>query len=266
MSLRLRNALLSFALVSAPVTAASAQIAVDRSEVFIRSAISAERIGVINVSNSSDRAVQAVVKIEDWDRSSEGANRWFPIGTVSGSCGKALSVFPLSIRLEPGASQSVRLTLADSGASLRRECWNAVMFETAQDSRANGGMNYIVRTAVKVYVEPEGLRRDGEVTDVAVRSAVAGNDSVEVWFKNTGQLHFVATGAVEFRRADNSLAARVDLPEYYLLPGARQRTIVQVPKLPPGEYIALAIVDHGGAELSAMQLEYRVAPSAATRP
>lgn len=258
----------SLALGSSFASVADAQLGVDRSEVLIRPAIVTERIGVITVTNASDKVVQAVVKTEDWDRSEDGGNRWFPMGTVKQSCGGRLTVFPLTLSLDPGASQSVRLVLADSAVSLTRECWSAVVLETAQPPAQRGGVSYIVRTAVKVYVQPNNLATAGEITDVNVRAHAGGQDSLEVWFRNAGERHYVARGSVEFRRADNSVAGKVELPEYYILPGARQRGFVEVPKLPPGDYVAIAIVDFGGDDLAAMQLDYtaRAAIHAAGTP
>ena len=239
-------------------TPVAAQLAVDRSELLIRPAVRGERVGLITVTNASDRAVQAQVKLEDWKRSAEGANQWFPVGTVQGSCGGRLSVFPLALSLAAGASQSIRLSLADSVATLPQECWSAVMVEAVQAPAERNSMSYLVRTAVKVYVEPAGTHTAGEITDMKVLRGGTDGEQLEVWFRNTGTRHYVATGSVEFRRADNSVAAKLALPEYYILPGAAQRVIVPMPKLGVGEYAAIAMVDFGGDDIAAMQMEHVV--------
>ena len=41
-------------------------------------------------------------------------------------------------------------------------------------------------------------------------------------------------------------------------PGARSRIRVAVPLLPQGRYVALAILDYGGDQLAAAQIEYEV--------
>ncbi len=237
---------------------ARAQLAVDRSEIFLHPQVAAERVGVVNVSNTSTRAVQAVVRLEDWDRSETGANRWYRAGSVAGSCSALLTVFPLTLSLDPGASQSVRLVLPDSAATLTRECWSAVMVETVQAPEQRGGMSYIIRSAVKIYVEPTGLTTSGAVSDMRIVQTPGAPDSVEVWFANDGARHYVAKGNVEFRRADNTVAATLELPEYFLLPGARQRARVAVPALAAGAYIAIAMVDFGGNDIAAMQIEHAV--------
>ena len=252
----LRGAVMALGLITV-VPCAQAQLAVDRSELFIRPAVRTERVGLITVTNTSGQPMQAQVKLEDWKRSAEGANQWFPVGTVPGSCGARLTVFPLALSLEAGATQSIRLSLADSVATLPQECWSAVMVEAAQAPSQRNGMNYVVRTAVKVYVEPAGTQTAGEITDMNVLPSAEG-EQLEVWFRNSGTRHYVAKGAVEFRRADNSVAAKIALPDYYVLPGAAQRVMIAVPKLGVGEYIAIAMVDFGGDDIAAMQVEHTV--------
>ena len=68
-----------------------------------------------------------------------------------------------------------------------------------------------------------------------------------------------AKGRVEFRRLDNSLATQVPIGEFPTLPGAVRKVLVDVPRdLPAGDYVALALIDFGGAELVAGQIDYQV--------
>jgi P pilus assembly chaperone PapD len=241
-----------------------AQLAVDHVEAILRPNARSEREVVIGVRNEGDKAVQAVVRLEDWERGSDGTNSWSAIGTRPGSCGKALTVFPLTMSLEPGASQSVRVVL-DSTFATTSECWAGAVVETVQPvTRQNGQqVGYVLRTAVKLYVQPVGLQVDGDITDLRVLgdSTSATPDSsrrVMVEFENTGMRHVVAQGGIEFRRADNSVAARIPLPNVYALPGARQFVVTALPKLEPGKYVMLATYDFGGTEIAAAQIEYEV--------
>ena len=245
-------------------TIASAQLAVDHVEATLRPNSRTEREVVIGVRNEGDKSVQAVVRLEDWERKADGTNNWFQFGTRPGSCGKALTVFPLTMNLEPGASQSVRVVL-DSTYTASAECWAGAVVETVQPvSKGGQQIGYVLRTAVKLYVQPVGLQMNGDITDLKVvddGSAGAARDSSKqmmVEFENSGFRHVVAQGTVEFRRADNSVAARVALPNVYALPGARQFVKAMMPRLEPGKYVMLATYDFGGAEIAAAQIEYEV--------
>ena len=77
-------------------------------------------------------------------------------------------------------------------------------------------------------------------------------------FHNTGAMHLVAKGRLEFRRLDNSVATQVPITEFPTLPGAVRKLLVDVPSdLAPGDYVVLALIDFGGAELVAGQIDYQ---------
>jgi P pilus assembly chaperone PapD len=240
-----------------------AQLAVGRVELVMQLADRASHEASIGVRNESDRAVQALVRLEDWDRGADGANRWYAYGTRSGqgSCAPALSVFPQALRLEPGAEQSLRVVL-DRSKAPSGECWAAAIVETVQPTERQGQrIAYVVRTAVKIYVQPAGLTTDGEidvlrlVTDSAAPKQKPS--AVEVQFANTGTRHVVARGTLEVRQPDNSVVSRIPLPPVYALPGARHAVRVPVPGLKPGTYVFLATMDYGGADIAAALLEHR---------
>jgi P pilus assembly chaperone PapD len=219
------------------------------------------RDAAIGVRNESDRAVQALVRLEDWDRAEDGSNRWYPYGTRAGkgSCGQALSIFPQALRLEPGAEQAIRVVL-DSAKTPTGECWAAAVVETVQPAERSGQrITYVVRTAVKIYVQPAGLRADGEIPSLRISGdSLPGQDkAIEVLFSNTGTRHVVTEGAIEIRQADNKLVSRVPLPPVYALPGAQHTVSIPMPKLPPGHYVFLATMDYGGADIAAALLEHR---------
>ncbi len=257
-----RRGAAALAVIAGTSTIASAQLAVDHVEATLRPKSRTEREVIIGVRNEGDKSVQAVVRLEDWDRKADGTNSWFPVGTKPGSCGKALTIFPLAMNLEPGASQSIRVVL-DSTFSSTAECWAGAIVETVQPvSKGGQQIGYVLRTAVKLYVQPVGLQMNGDITDLKVldESATARDTSKQmmVEFENTGYRHVVAQGTVEFRRADNTVAAKVALPNVYALPGARQFVKASMPRLEPGKYVMLATYDFGGTEIAAAQIEYEV--------
>jgi P pilus assembly chaperone PapD len=238
-----------------------AQLAVGRVELVMQLAGRADREAAIGVKNESDQPVQAIIKLEDWDRAADGANRWYAYGTHAGhgSCAPALSIFPQSLRLEPGAEQAIRVVL-DSARAPVGECWAAAVVETLQPGeRAGQRILYVVRTAVKIYVQSPELVTSGEIDSLTVVDDTSGTPgrSVEVYFANTGSGHVTGKGALEIRRPDNTVVRRVALPNVYALPGARQVVRVRLPEVAPGNYILLATVDYGGEDIAASLLEYR---------
>lgn len=278
---RVRVTVLALCAVGLVSQHASAQLLVDPLEVTILTAGAARTAASFSLQNTSDRPVQATLSRQDWDRQENGDNRFLAAGSSGKSCGSMLSVSPLSVRVEPHTSRVVRLAV-QTDAALTRECWDIVFVEEVpQRAPANGNsLQYIFRTGVKVYIAPPGLQRDGAIEDMAVVDAPTkaasstpparpastasagvqpGGKQIAIRFHNTGAMHMVAKGRVEFRHLDNSLATQVPIGEFPTLPGAVRKVLVDVPRdLPAGDYVALALIDFGGAELVAGQIDYQV--------
>jgi P pilus assembly chaperone PapD len=257
---------------------ASAQLLVDPLEVTIFAAGTNRVAASFSLANTSDKVVQATITRSDWDRVENGDNRFVTAGSTGTSCGAMLGVSPLSVRVEPHGTRIVRLSLQPSTA-LTKECWDIFFVEEVPQRASTKGnsLQYIFRTGVKVYVAPPGLSRDGAIENMAVEdvpvpratssttpakpvSSVppATKRQISVRFHNTGGMHLLGKGRLEFRRLDNSLAAEVPIPEFPTLPGATRKVMIDVPgNLAAGDYVVLALIDFGGAELVAGQIDYQ---------
>ena len=251
-----------------------AQLLVDPLEVTIITSGGNRTVGSFLATNTSDIPIQATITREDWDRIENGDNRFLPAGSTGYSCGSMLSVSPASIRVEPHTSRVIRLAV-DSVANLKKECWDIVFVEEIppRTNVKGNSIHYLFRTGVKVYVAPSGLRLDAAVEDMAVETVpvpatasstprsnvTATKQQIAIKFHNTGEMHLMAKGHLEFRRLDNTLAMQVPIDEFPTLPGATRKVMIDVPAgLTPGDYVVLALIDFGGAELVAGQIDYRV--------
>jgi P pilus assembly chaperone PapD len=277
---RVRSSVLALCAVIGVVVSqpASAQLLVDPLEVTIVAAGTTRVPASFSVSNTSNEVVQATITRSDWDRAENGDNRFLAAGSTGTSCGANLSVSPLSIRVEPHTSRVIRLGI-QSAAPVTKECWDIFFVEEVprRASAKGNSLQYIFRTGVKVYVAPPGLARDGAVESMAIEDVpvprttasstpattvanapAATKRQISVVFHNTGGTHLLAKGRLEFRRIDNSLAAQVTIPEFPTLPGATRKVMLDVPAgLTPGDYVVLALIDFGGAELVAGQIDYQ---------
>jgi P pilus assembly chaperone PapD len=241
---------------------ASAQLLVDPLEVTMITAGASRVFGSFSLSNATDAPVQATISRQDWDRAENGDNRFLPAGRTGTSCGAMLSVSPLSIRIDPHSSRIIRLGV-ENAAALNKECWDIFFVEELPQRASVKGnsLQYVFRTGVKVYVAPPGLRRDGAVEAVVVEDVGAPSRTkrqIAIHFHNSGGMHLLTKGRLEFRRLDNSLAMQVPIAEFPTLPGATRKVMVDVPSgLAAGDYVVLALLDFGGAELVAGQIDYQ---------
>src|SRR4029077_3249093 len=277
---RVRGTVLALCAVIGVVVSqsASAQLLVDPLEVTIVATGTNRVPASFSVSNTSNEVVQATITRSDWDRAENGDNRFLTAGSTGTSCGANPRVSPLSIRVEPHPSRVIRLGI-QSGAAVTKECWDIFFVEEVPKRASTKGnsLQYIFRTGVKVYVAPPGLSRDGAIENMAVEDVPvpratssstpvktvstvppATKRQISVRFHNTGGMHLLGKGRLECRRLDNSLAAEVPIPEFPTLPGATRKVTIDVPgNLAAGDYVVLALIDFGGAELVAGQIDYQ---------
>ena len=276
---RVRATVLALCAVGVVISrSANAQLLVDPLEVTMITAGNTRVSASFSLSNTTDAPVQATITRQDWDRVENGDNRFLPAGTSGTSCGAMLSASPLSIRIDPHTSRIIRLG-AQNAAALSKECWDIFFVEEVPQRASIKGnsLQYIFRTGVKVYVAPPGLARDGAVESMRVEvvavtpaasttparlsvsaAPAATKRQISIRFHNTGNMHLLAKGRLEFRRLDNALAMQVPIDEFPTLPGSTRKVMVDVPSgLAPGDYVVLALVDFGGPELVAGQVDYQ---------
>jgi len=218
------------------------------------------------VENDGRTPFQATLYLNDWDRNDDGENAFYPTGTVVGSCGDRIKVFPQTVQVEPGAKQSIRVST--EGASFPAPCWTIVFVENApRPSTGASRIVYVMRVGVKVYVIPPGLPKDAEVTGFALErrhqtSSGPAVDTTQEEFAlrvhNTGgvQLHF--EGRVEIRDLGNNVVATQKVEDFPVLPGAQRRVGIAIPTLRPGKYVALAVLGYGGDDDLAAQLDLEI--------
>lgn len=234
---------------------AAAQLTVSELELFMPAGTS-PTVRTVHVRNESTERIQAVASIEDWERDELGANRFMSAGAHPNSCAAALEVFPTSLALEPGESANLRVSF-NAAEVPSANCWSVVFLENRTTQAAGARqLSYTVRTGIKVYGESAGAARDGFVE--AMSLLPSSNDSLRVAFRNAGEVQLKVRGTIEVRREDNSVVHRAALENVPVLPGQRRLLTSAIPSLPAGRYVMLALLDFGGTELVAGQMEYEV--------
>jgi len=256
--------LCAFAL--APATAL-AQLQVDQLEVFVSSRTREASFRVINPSQEN---LTARLGLNDWSRERAGSNQFTDPGTVPGACSDRITLFPAVMSLTPGESQVVRVSY--TGDALDSMCWSAVIVEVAPRPVAQSqgaGIAVEVRSAVKIYVAPTATRLDVRIDELDVATHrprpgeppadTTGNDVLAV-FRNYGNVQVRAKVRVEYRTQADSVVARAADEDVPMLPNAAREWRHRIPHLRPGRYAVLIVVDFGGADLVAGQIDLEISP------
>ncbi|HEV2291440.1 MAG TPA: hypothetical protein VGR60_06355 [Gemmatimonadales bacterium] len=226
------------------------------------------RVSSFSVTNDTQDPQQLTFVTNDWDRDVDGGNRFTDLGTLPSSCKSRIQVFPQSVRLGPNASQSIRVSLAESDTS-SAPCWTIVFAQTAPAPTGRGSkVAFVVRIGVKVYVTAADAIRDATIDSMGVAPHLLDAKSGKVdstthdvvaMLHNTGGTQIQVKGTVEFRTLDNRTVATDTVSDTPVLPGALRRIRVQVPAtLKAGTYVALAIFGFGGTDDVAAQAEVTV--------
>ncbi len=227
---------------------------------------------LVPVKNLEGRAQQVRVTVGDWYRDSVGSNVFSETGTVSAKCGPGLKVFPTTFQIAPGATEFVRVTYTPKAAD--PGCWAIVFFETilppAARPEAQGSfLSLEIRTGVKVYVHAVDAQRAGSVESADVglhwRPANPGvsRDSAQVreatvLFANTGTEHLRVRSTLEIRDAQGQLLRTIEGNEAPMVPGSARYIAIRLPDLAAGDYVAVILLDYGGDEIAAAQVEFKV--------
>lgn len=257
----------------APATV-QAQVSVDELELHMR--LAAERVPItqtIPVRNDEGRAQQVRVVLGDWVRDSLGNNLFLEAGTVGASCGGRLKVFPATLQVAAGATELVRVSYEPAPADTG--CWSIVFIETVQPPppRPDGQGSFVtieIRTGVKVYVHRHDAVALGEVQDVGVAEAwrlrapgTASRDTAlvretSVRFFNSGTAHVRVKTSLEVRTATGDLLHTLPGPEAPMTPGSTRIVRIALPSLAAGDYVAIMLLDYGGDEIAAAQIDFKV--------
>ena len=241
------------ALVAA--TPVAAQISVEQLEVRFTLGTTAPSTQTFRINNPSSSAVQVTIRTSDWDRSETGENRYYEIGTVAGSCRDALTIFPMTLSIEPGRAEEIRVSVPANATP----CHSILFVEmppTPATNQTGAALTYNLRYGIKVYVEPDAPPA-GELSDAVIASGrtTAGEraDTLVATFRNTGTVQTIGRGHIEIRREDDSIAQRVDVEEFPVLGGARRVLRTPLPVMPAGRYAVILLLEIGTEEILAAQ-------------
>jgi P pilus assembly chaperone PapD len=259
------------ALAAAPV---HAQVSVDELELHLKlAAVRAPITQVIPVRNEERRAQQVTISMGDWMRDSSGNNAFLEYESTSASCQSRLRVFPTTLQIAPGATELVRVTYTPTPADTG--CWAIVYIEAVQPppavpNRQGSFVTFEIRTGVKIYVHRHDAVAAGQADTAFVQESrvlrdplVSLKDSIDireavVRFLNTGTEHIRVQSTVEIRSLDNRLLHTVKGDEAPMTPGSARYLRVRMPELVRGQYVAVVLLDYGGDEIAAAQIDFEV--------
>lgn len=232
--------------------------------------------GTIHVeSGAGDEAGR--IYLSDWRRLSNGDHQDHEPGTLPRSCGKWLVLSPTQFDLSANESLDIRYSFTvpeDASGSY----WTYVMVEgrprpmPPQPGDKKGLMvNATARFGFRLVISvSKGRNVLGRINRVEVAPAPGDGRQdgtglqAGILFENSGNTFINARCYLEIRGLDGEVVNRSGVHEFYAFPESEWWVRLPVdPKIPAGEYLALAVVDYGGAARVAGEARFTVPEPAA---
>lgn len=266
----LRLFLFGMLLAGAWARPVSAQFSIDELELHVTPTGPAAITRAFAIRSAADTAQQILLELTDWDRDSAGTNLVRALGTHASSCESRVEVFPMTLQLPPRSTEFVRVTYTPRADSVETGCWAMVLARAVRPPAATGqrtSVSISTVIGVKLNVHTVDARLEGEIVSADVEEVwerQAGGDSVRVRqlavrFTNTGRAHLVVKSTVEIRNEATQLVAEFGGPDAHLTPGSFRDILIPLPaNLARGRYVAVVLLDYGGDEITAAQLDVEI--------
>ena len=229
----------------------------------------------LDLANTGDKPAEVSVFAADWTQDENGA-----VDAVDPSTSKApdsatgwIGVSPQRFTLKAGEKKVVTVSLAtpkNAAAMPLKEYRSMVFSETSDTQSAPSSapgrelrVRMISRIGTKIFLRnPQGpANLDCAVTKIE-EGKRDGKRGLEIRAANRGNLHIQSDASkVAFRNTDGATVETLAVPPFSILPGHERIVFVELPepgksKLEPGkQYNALAVIDYGGSDLVAGELE-----------
>lgn len=221
----------------------------------------------IVVTNLSEKDVQIQITKNDFAMKQDGTLEILKPGTSSLSLAGWLSLPSEELVVKAGRTESISLSITRPEDSSPKAYWGYLFVQNIEPITTKGNIGVKFRFAIRILQIDPILQQRGIVTamQVELKEAEEGNSRTAVVFTtlaNTclnilkADVHFEIRDMTGTTVATHELKDRVVLPEH-----ERRRTFsAEFPAddWPPGQYIALAIIDYGGETLSGGQWPFEI--------
>jgi len=221
--------------------------------------------GAFFVRNSSDKTDEVTITVADWTLQLDGNIQFLEAGSTDRSLAPFVQFAPVNFQVEPGQVQRVEFSY-DVPKDQAGDHWMLFLVDSGEITPIGGTTGEVTTSVgvrvgfgVKLLQNDPGAKQDGRV----VGMRLLGKDplSLAMRFTNTGEAILRdITGRIEVRNVMGETVRTFEPKPFTVLPGGtRELSVTQAegdPKLPAGDYVALAIVDFGADFLVAGELPF----------
>lgn len=238
----------------------------------IRVAPGETKTGTFVITNGNDFETFVVLEVVDFDRDVTGAVETYPANSTARSLANYLSIpfTELTIPAGVGNTREVQFTI-DLSSNASGAHWSMIFVREVvvpgdSEEPGNGGSyaqgELSLQFGIQIRQEdPTTATSDGRITNVDVQMSSDGRaEGVLIDYENLGTTFQKPSGEVRIVNSSGDVVVSIPIREFSMLPSRSRQLMVPIGlNLPPGDYVALAILDFGGDFLLAGQSRFRVA-------
>jgi hypothetical protein len=226
----------------------------------------------LEIANNNDKPAEVSVFASDWTQDKTGAVDATDTRSPD-SATSWVSLNPQRFTLQKGERKIVTIAIATpkTAAEMPLKEYRTMIFTETSDTRKSEAstpgrdlqVRVIGRIGTKIFLRnpPVATKLDCEVTKME-ETTHDGKRGLLIESQNSGNVHVQCdSSTIAFRNAAGATVATLPLPAFSILPGQSRSVFFELPetgksKLEKGaKYNALAVLDYGGSDLVAGELE-----------
>jgi len=229
------------------------------------------RVETVTITNSTDEDLLFAVAKTDWDARDNGSVEVLDLGMIASSLCDWFAFEYEEFEVKAGTSEELELSIRRPEDAPNAAYWGGFFVEPLEvlsEGREEQGVGFRMKVVFVVLIlqsDPKITERSGRLTAMEVEVGDSQADgqrtaTISTALANTCQNMLQTNVRFEIRGATGDVVATHELEDRVVLPNHERVFIATfvADDWPPGQYIALAIIDYGGETLIGGQWPFEI--------
>jgi P pilus assembly chaperone PapD len=207
----------------------------------------AEITETVEVQNVSRDTLRIKVEFEDFEIDRNGTVKFMPSSTLKNSVAAYMAVNPEEFFIPPESRENVRITFRPPAENKDPEYYGMAIFKSQPiPSQYQPMIKIAGEIGIPIYYSVSRL----VVKDAAFDSLYVTRDTVNILFRNAGNIHLRVRGISHILVNNDRAVATDSIREFVVMPGQDRKVKLPIkPALEPGSYTLKVQLDYGAVEL-----------------
>ncbi|SMC63710.1 conserved repeat domain-containing protein [Desulfocicer vacuolatum DSM 3385] len=227
----------------------------------------------MNVENMGNTPISLEISTKDFIKALHGEERQVEPGTVQRGCAPWIRFSPKKLNLAPHGIQTINFSMTIPmdgkgtywGNILVAQISKPTLSKTIQQGKTSFQIFAMQDMLIRVLETVPGTEdKKGTITDISVKKPQSGGQpTIGVIFKNQGNCLLKCSGYIDVMDDNGQKVKTVPLESghapFTVYPGGQRQVYGHIGgDLPPGDYLLLTVIDYGGEDLVAGELEMEI--------